>query len=76
MEPPYELPKPRRLLSVRWPGGRVRHYVSIRQCWAEAQAGSIPAQERGVTLQVRPDDGSPEWAALYARAEQGPVIDG
>jgi hypothetical protein len=54
----------------------VRHYVSIRQCWAEAQAGSIPAQERGVTLQVRPDDGSPEWAALYARAEQGPVIDG
>jgi L-alanine-DL-glutamate epimerase-like enolase superfamily enzyme len=76
MEPPYELPKPRLLLSVRWPGGRVRHYAGIRQCWAEAQAGSIPAQERGVTLQVRPDDGSPEWAALYARAEQGPVIDG
>jgi hypothetical protein len=75
MDPPYELPKPRLLLSVHWPGGRVRHYANIRQCWTDAQSGSIPAQERGVTMQVRPDDGSPEWAALYARTEQGPVVD-
>jgi hypothetical protein len=75
MEPPYELPKPRLLLSVHWPGGHIRHYAGIRQCWDDAKLGSIPAQERGVTMQVRSDDGSPEWATLYARAEQGPVVD-
>jgi L-alanine-DL-glutamate epimerase-like enolase superfamily enzyme len=75
MEPPYELPKPRLLLSIIWPGGRVRHYASLRQCWTEAHSGGIPAQERGVKMEVRADDGSPEWADLYARAERGPVID-
>jgi hypothetical protein len=75
MEPPYELPKPRLLLSIVWPGGRIRHYADIRQCWADALSGSIPAQERGVTLQVRPDDGSKQWSELHARAERGPVVD-
>jgi L-alanine-DL-glutamate epimerase-like enolase superfamily enzyme len=73
MEPPYELPRPRLLISVAWPGGRVRHYANIGQCNEEALAGNIPAHERGVTTQVRPDDGSAEWADLYARAERGPV---
>jgi L-alanine-DL-glutamate epimerase-like enolase superfamily enzyme len=75
IEPPYELPKPRLLLSVHWPGEHTRHYASIRQCWTDAQSGSIPAQARGVTMQVRPDDGSREWSALYAQAERGPVVD-
>jgi hypothetical protein len=35
-----------------------------------------PAQERGVTTEVRPDDGSKEWADLYARASVAPVRDG
>ena len=75
MQPPYELPRPRLLISVRWPGGRVRHYADIHQCWTDAKAGSIPAQERGVATTVRPDDGSPGWADLYARAERAPVHD-
>ena len=75
MQPPYELPRPRLLISVRWPGGRVRHYADIHQCWADAKAGNIPAQERGVSTVVRPDDGSPDWADLYARAERAPVHD-
>jgi L-alanine-DL-glutamate epimerase-like enolase superfamily enzyme len=75
MDPPYELPKPRLLLSVTWPGGCVRHYADIRHCRDDALNGSIPAQARGVRLQVRPDDGSPAWADLYARAERGPVHD-
>jgi L-alanine-DL-glutamate epimerase-like enolase superfamily enzyme len=73
MEPPYTLPKPRLLLSVTWPGGRVRHYADIGQCRADGLAGNIPAQERGARMRVRPDDGSKEWADLYARAERGPV---
>jgi L-alanine-DL-glutamate epimerase-like enolase superfamily enzyme len=75
MDPPYELPKPRLLLSINWPGGRVRHYAGIKQCWNDGLSGSMPAQERGVRMQVRPDDGSKEWAELYARAERGPVHD-
>jgi L-alanine-DL-glutamate epimerase-like enolase superfamily enzyme len=76
MEPPYEFPRPRLLLSVVWPGGRVVHYADMRpQCWADCLAGSVPVQERGVTMEVRPDDGSKEWADLYARTERGPVRD-
>lgn len=71
----YELPKPRLLLSVIWPGDRVRHYADIGQVREEALKGNIPAQERGVRMEVRPDDGSPERAALHARAQSGPVLD-
>lgn len=75
MNPPYELPKPRLLLSVVWPGGRVMHYASLRQCWDDCWVGNQPAQERGATMEVHADDGSKEWADLYARVEQGPVRD-
>jgi len=75
MEPPYELPRPRLLLSVVWPGGRVVHYASMRHCWDDCFLGNQPVQERGVRMEVRADDGSKEWAALYARCEQGPVRD-
>lgn len=72
MQPPYELPRPKRLLSVQWPGRRVRHYANITQCWNDAFSGSIPAQERGARMHMRPDDGSPAWADLYARASAAP----
>ena len=76
MDPPYEHPLPRLLLSVVWEGGRVMHYANMRpQCWADFLAGNQPAQERGVTMEVHPDDGSPGWAELYARAQRAPVRD-
>ncbi|MCU0521806.1 MAG: mandelate racemase/muconate lactonizing enzyme family protein [Anaerolineae bacterium] len=75
MDPPYELPKLRLLLSVAWPGGLVRHYADVHQVWAEAFQGSIPAQARGVTMRVTADDGTSEWATLYARAQRAPVQD-
>ena len=75
MEPPYSLPKPRLLLSVVWPGGLVRHYADIHQVWDDAFRGSIPAQARGVRMVVTPDDGTPEWADLFERAETAPVHD-
>ena len=75
MEPPYELPKPRLLLSVSWPGGLVRHYADIKQIWDDAKWGNIPVQARGVRMQVRRDDGSKEWDELYERAKLGPVHD-
>lgn len=76
MAPPYEHPAPRLLLSVVWPGGRVMHYTQMRpQCWDDFWAGNQPVQERGVTMEVHADDGSPEWAELYQRALRGPVLD-
>lgn len=75
MEPPYEFPKPRLLLSVVWAGGRVVHYSSLRQCWDDCWVGNQPAQERGVRMEVREDDGSKDWADLYARTEIAPVRD-
>ena len=75
MDPPYRLPEPRHILSVVWEGGRVVHFSSMRdQCWPHfRQAGNDPAQEPGVRLEIREDDGSREWADLYARLQHGPV---
>jgi hypothetical protein len=76
MEPPYKISLPKRLLSVVWPGGRVVHYTDmLEQCWPDFKAGNQPVHERGVRLEIHPDDGSPEWAELYARAQVAPVRD-
>ena len=75
MAPPFEIPRPVFLLSVDWPGRRTVHFKDMRQCWDFFWAGSGPAQERGVTMRSRPDDGSKEWKALYSRCENGPVWD-
>jgi L-alanine-DL-glutamate epimerase-like enolase superfamily enzyme len=75
MDPPYELPPPELILSVSWPGGRVVHYASLRHCWNDCWAGNNPVQERGVSMEVRPNDGSTEWADLWARVQSGPVRD-
>jgi len=75
MEPPYELPHPRHILSVVWPGGRVVHFANMRDhVWPHfRQRGNDPAQEPGATLEVWDDDGSKEWADLYERLQQGPL---
>ncbi|MBX3012807.1 MAG: hypothetical protein KF832_14925 [Caldilineaceae bacterium] len=72
MEPPYEIPRPKLLLSVAWPGNRVRHYASMPQCWTDAFAGNIPVQDREARMHVRRDDGSPEWTELHTRATAAP----
>lgn len=75
MEPPYQLPGRRHILTVSWPHGRAVHYAHMSQTWADFLAGNHPVQERGAKMDVRVDDGSAEWADLYARAELGPVHD-
>jgi L-alanine-DL-glutamate epimerase-like enolase superfamily enzyme len=75
MPPPHDLPEPRHILSVLWPGDRVAHYARMPQLWTDFGLGHLPAQERGVTMAVRADDGSKEWADLHARASRAPVYD-
>lgn len=76
MEPPYELPRPKLLLSVVWPGNRVRHYANIQQCWTDSFNGNIPVQDRGARMHVRRDDGSKQWAEMMERASIAPFWSG
>jgi len=68
-------PPPRRILTVSWPGDRRRHYADIHQLWRECLAGAIPAYAEGADLAIRHDDGSSDFAGLYARCRQSPVQD-
>ena len=72
MEPPFEIPRPKLLLSVSWPGKRVRHYANIQQAWTDAFAGNIPVQDRGARMHVRADDGSSDWNEKFTRASNAP----
>ena len=74
MQPPYEHARTPQLLRVEWAGGRKRYYAQIGQVWTDAQQGNMPIHEHGANLTPLPDDGTPEWADLYARAGQGPVF--
>ena len=76
MEPPYAIPRPNLLLSVVWPGNRVRHYANLQQCWVDTFAGNIPVQDREARMHVRRDDGSPAWAEMVARAAVAPFWSG
>jgi hypothetical protein len=73
MEPPYEFPKPRLLLSIRRANGCVTHYANIRDCWREFGLGNEATDERGVRMHVTEDDGTTEWNELFERAKAAPV---
>jgi L-alanine-DL-glutamate epimerase-like enolase superfamily enzyme len=66
---------PRKILSVVWEGGRVMHYTTMEQCWADFRNGNQPLQERGVRLHVWYDDGTGDFNNLHARASIAPVRD-
>ena len=73
MAPPYEIPEPRHLLTVVWPGGREAHYTSMAdQCWPDFLAGNHPVQERGVRLEVSVDDGTTAWQERYEQTRRAP----
>lgn len=73
MPAPYEIPRPRLLLKVIWPQGGAMLYRDMKQCWDDFLAGNQPVQEPEVRMQTLPDDGSKEWADLFARLQQGPL---
>jgi len=76
MAPPFKKPDSRHILKVIWEGGRVMYYANmLPQCWQDFQMGNQPVDERGVRMEVWKDDGSKEWADLYARVQKGPMRD-
>ena len=70
---PYERPGPRLLSTVVWPDGSCLHMASPAQGYSYFGSGNGPAQMEGTRLEITADDGSKEWARLFARAEAGPV---
>ncbi len=77
MEPPYDLPEPRHLLSMVWPSGRVLHFARMQQLW-DYSLTNHHLPERGITLEVHREADAPDpqaWADLYRRALRAPVAD-
>lgn len=70
----YALPPVRRVLTFRL-DGRQKHYASVGQLWQDCLRGNMPVQERGARLLVRDDDGCADFAELYARAVEAPVLE-
>jgi hypothetical protein len=64
----YERPKPRIINTVVYQDGSCVHMAYVG-------AGHGPAYAEGVRLETWHDDGSKEWADLFARAQQHPVRD-
>jgi len=73
-----EKPGLRAIYAFVRPGGERTYYHGERGYpalgyWDDFAAGNQPVGERGVRLEVLPDDGSPEWADLHRRVQAGPV---
>jgi L-alanine-DL-glutamate epimerase-like enolase superfamily enzyme len=74
---PYQPPDRRQVISVLWPGGRRVRYAGMwPEFWTDFAAGNYPVHERGARLEAWADDGSREWAELYARLKQVPLWEG
>ncbi len=65
-----------KLFALRWSSSSVSYYAKIRQCKRDLLLGEIPGFAPGVPMEEIPDDGTPEWARLQARAAEHPVHDG
>ncbi|MBT4501217.1 MAG: enolase [Gemmatimonadetes bacterium] len=69
----YDRPKPRIINSIVYPDGSCVHMAYTSQGYGYFGAGHGPAYVEGVRLEPWPDDGSAEWADLFARAQGHPV---
>lgn len=77
--PPAEAkvyPHPGLLLAIRWPSGATSYYAHTQQYWDDFLGGRLPVFARGVRLEHVPNDGTPEWRDLRARAQTGGVHTG
>ena len=70
---PYDHPKPRIINTVVYPDGSCVHMASTSQGYGYFGNGHGPAYVEGVRLEPWSDDGSEEWAELFARAQEHPV---
>jgi L-alanine-DL-glutamate epimerase-like enolase superfamily enzyme len=70
MKPPYRSNMPRKLLTFSFPNGDIHHFAGVDHLWRDMQQnGALPRQGAGTNLEVRNDDGSKEFDAMYREAE-------
>lgn len=67
------LDPPRRLSTVVYPDGQRWHFATEEQRHESYYFGNLPGFVPGIRLEVREDDGSSDFADLYARALAAPV---
>ncbi|GAA1604288.1 hypothetical protein GCM10009804_70780 [Kribbella hippodromi] len=73
MDAPYLNVFPRKLLTVQFGDGRRRCYSDIHQLWRDCrEAGALPVQDRGATLDLETDDGSGDFDTRYRAAQTWP----
>lgn len=74
VDPSFKLELPRRILSVAFADGRVRHFATTKQLWADFGVnGTLPVQSRGARLNLLDDDSSKDFNDLYRQAANSPV---
>ncbi len=65
-----------RIYSVTVSPGRVRHYTTPAQLWADFELnGTLPVQAPGTSMAVREDDGSRDFRDLFDRVSRAPLWD-
>ena len=69
----YDHPRPRIIQTVVYPDGSCVHMAATRHGYGYFVSGGGPVYAEGVRSEIRPDDGSREWARLFARVQEGPV---
>ena len=74
---PAARPDPPRLIRTHWQDGRTMYFANtgkVNFVLTPAREAKMPYFERGVTTRLVPDDGSPRWRELYAKARSGPLL--
>jgi L-alanine-DL-glutamate epimerase-like enolase superfamily enzyme len=66
--------EPRRISTVVYPDGVRYHFAGERQRHEAFYFGDLPGFVRGVRLDIWVDDDSTDFADLYARSAQAPVV--
>jgi hypothetical protein len=70
---PYNAPEPRIINCVVYPDNSCVYMARTGQGYGYFGGGHGPAYAEGVRMEPWPDDGSKQWADLFARAQQHPV---
>lgn len=77
VDKPQSRPEPQRLIETTWTNGRTMYTANngkVNFMLTAGQEGKYPYFEDGADTRLVPDDGTPKWRQLYARARsEGPI---
>ncbi|MEA5457277.1 mandelate racemase/muconate lactonizing enzyme family protein [Sinomonas sp. JGH33] len=72
--PAYRVQTPRHLLTFNTGTAGTRMYGDMLQMWEDCRVNhNVAVQPVGASLEVRTDDGSPEFDRIWRRARQKPI---